>query len=188
MLKANSELTLKARKSLENKWDVAVGAYFLYMIILGAGSEVGLVIGGPMQLGSSEFSLNLARGKKADYPQIFNGFSNFVESLVAYLWMVLFILLWALLLIIPGIIAAIAYSQTFYILSENKNMKGREALDKSKAMMEGHKWKFFMLTVRFFGWFLLSILTFGIGFLFLVPYMHVTFAHFYDDLKKHSKA
>jgi uncharacterized membrane protein len=98
--------------------------------------------------------------------------------------MVLFIVLWLLLLIIPGIIAAISYSMTFYILADDKSIKPMEAIDKSKKMMDGYKWKYFFLCLRFFGWALLCILTLGIGFLWLIPYINVSIAKFYDDVKE----
>jgi uncharacterized membrane protein len=97
--------------------------------------------------------------------------------------MLVFTLLWMLLLIIPGIIAAISYSLTFYIIADDDTIKPMEAIDKSKQMMDGYKWKYFFLALRFLGWALLCILTLGIGFLWLIPYVQVTFAKFYDDVK-----
>ena len=97
--------------------------------------------------------------------------------------MVVFVFLWALLLIIPGIIAAIAYSQTFYILAEDDTIGSMDALRKSKEMMIGYKWKYFCLGLRFIGWALLCVLTLGIGFLWLSPYIQVSYAKFYEDLK-----
>jgi uncharacterized membrane protein len=88
-----------------------------------------------------------------------------------------------LLLIIPGLIAAYSYSMTFYILADNKSMGALEAIKKSKEMMNGNKWKLFRLSFRFFWWMLLSIVTLGIGLLWLIPYMSVSFATFYDDIK-----
>lgn len=184
MASANSELTSKARESLSNNWGLAVGTFFVFTMINSIGNEVSLIIGGAMQLGASIFALNIARGKKAEFSQLFDGFKNFANSLVANLLMILFILLWMLLLIIPGIIAAIAYSQTFFILADDKKISGSDAIKKSKQMMKGYKGKYFMLCLRFTGWFLLSILTLGIGFLWFVPYVSVSFANFYDDIKK----
>jgi uncharacterized membrane protein len=100
--------------------------------------------------------------------------------------MILFILLWTLLLIIPGIIAAISYSMTFYILADDNSIGAMDAIDKSKKMMDGYKWKYFCLGLRFLGWALLCILTLGIGFLWLMPYMQVSMAKFYDDVKANS--
>jgi uncharacterized membrane protein len=93
------------------------------------------------------------------------------------------ILLWLLLLIVPGIIAAISYSQTFFILAEDNTIRPSEAIEKSKKMMDGNKLKYFYLCLRFLGLGLLCILTLGIGFLWLAPYIQVTNAKFYDDIK-----
>lgn len=189
MVTENREFTLRARNTLAGKWPLAIGTFFVYGLIEGITSQVALnlIIGGAMQLGISIFALNLVRGKKAEFSQLFDGFSNFANALVAYLLSALFIFLWTLLLIIPGIIAAMAYSQTFYILVDNKELSGLDAIRKSKEMMQGHKMRYFMLCLRFVGWFILSILTLGIGLLWLIPYATVSFAHFYDDLKQNQK-
>lgn len=184
MTTANAELMKNAREKLSDKWNLAIPTYLVYMLLAGAGGGISLIIGGPMQLGASIFSLNLAENKKPEFAQILDGFKRFADSLVAYLLMVLYIMLWSLLFIIPGIVAAIAYSQTFFILAENPKMKGAEALQKSKEIMRSYKWKYFCLGWRFFGWAILSVLTLGIGFLWLVPYMQVTYANFYNDIKK----
>ncbi len=98
--------------------------------------------------------------------------------------MLVYIFLWTLLLVIPGIIKAIAYSQTFYILAEDPTISSEAAINKSMAMMDGHKMDYFVLMLSFIGWALLSILTLGIGFLFLMPYIQVTSANFYLNLKE----
>jgi uncharacterized membrane protein len=91
--------------------------------------------------------------------------------------------LWALLLVIPGIIAALGYSMTFYILADDESIKAEDALKKSKLMMEGHKLKLFYLYLRFFLLALLCVLTLGIGFLWLIPFINITMAKFYDDIR-----
>ena len=136
-----------------------------------------------MVLGLAVFALSLARNQEARLEQIFLGFSNFGTAVGAYLLMVVLIILWMLLLIIPGIIAAISYSMTFFIIADDDSIGAMAAIDKSKLMMDGYKWKYFRLGLRFLGWALLCILTLGIGFLWLVPYMQVTMAKFYDDVK-----
>jgi uncharacterized membrane protein len=87
---------------------------------------------------------------------------------------------------VPGIIAAISYSMTFYIMSEDNSISGTAAIDKSKKMMDGYKMKYFYLCLRFLGLALLCILTLGIGFLWLMPYIYVTCAKFYDDINVQS--
>ena len=103
-------------------------------------------------------------------------------SLAAYLLMSIFIILWFLLLIIPGIIACLRYSQTYYILSEDENIGPLEAISKSKEMMVGNKWKLFCLYCRFIGWFILCIITLGFAGLYVGPYIIQCCANFYNDL------
>jgi len=190
MLKENVVLMKEAREALVGKWGLAVGTFFVYGLICGiltsfkqTGQLISLIISGPFMLGLAMFSLSLARNKEAKLEQIFEGFKRFAKALVAYLLVLVYIVLWALLLIVPGIIAAISYSQTFFILSDDESISAGDAMKKSKKMMYGYKWKYFYLGCRFIGWFLLSILTLGIGLLWLIPYIHVTMAKFYDDLK-----
>ncbi len=100
----------------------------------------------------------------------------------------IFVFLWSLLLIIPGIIATLSYSMTYFIIADNNSITALEAITKSKEMMRGNKWKFFCLGLRFLGWSLLCVVTLGIGFLWLTPYMSVSSAQFYDDLKENNSA
>jgi uncharacterized membrane protein len=189
----NVDLMRMARESLKGKWGLAVGTFLIYTLInvtfqVSAKdypffSLLSLIISGPMSLGAAIFSLSLSRNKEARLEQIFNGFFRFGTALAAYLLMLLFIVLWAILLIIPGIIAALSYAMTFYIMAEDDSIGAMEAIDKSKAMMYGYKWKFFCLGLRFLGWAILCILTLGIGFLWLIPWMNVSIARFYDDIK-----
>ncbi len=188
---ANVELMKQAREALAGRWGLAIGNYLLYgVIIAGAsslpnhtGNVASLILGGPMMLGMVIFSLALSRKQEARSEQLFRGFRRFGIALGTYLLMMLFIFLWMLLLIVPGIIAAISYSMTFYILAEDESIGATAALEKSNKMMYGYKWKYFCLYWRFFGWFLLSILTLGVGLLWLVPYVEVSRAKFYDDIK-----
>ena len=190
MVKENTELMAEARESLSGNWGLAIATFLVYGIIISifqviptVGSVLALFIAGPVLVGVSMFSLSLSRGENARLEQIFEGFKNYGTVLGAYLLMVLFIFLWMLLLIIPGIIAAIAYSQTFYILAEDDAISSMDALKKSKEMMDGYKWKYFCLGLRFIGWALLCILTLGIGFLWLSPYIQISYAKFYEDIK-----
>lgn len=186
----NLVLMSMARESLKDKWGLAIGTFLIYMLITGAagstgtsGSIISLLIAGPFALGAATFSLAISRGKEARVEQIFQGFNRFSTALGAYLLIVLFVLLWMLLLIIPGIMAALSYSMTFYILSDEQSINAEDALKKSKAMMEGYKLKLFYLWIRFFLLALLCVLTLGIGFLWLIPFINITMAKFYDDIK-----
>jgi uncharacterized membrane protein len=192
----NITLMRAARESLKGKWGLAILTFVIYTLlttttgsvrphgsVLTLSSMLTLIIGGPLALGAAIFSLSISRGKEAMLEQIFQGFNRFSTALVAYLLVLVYVILWTLLLIVPGIIAALGYSMTFYILADDTLIKPEDALKKSKSMMNGYKLKLFYLCLRFFLLALLCILTLGIGFLWLIPYVHVTMAKFYDDIK-----
>ena len=184
-----------SRESLKGKWGLAIGTFFIYTLLTAAtgawrpqgsvvtlGSGITLIIAGPLALGAAIFSLSISRGKEAMLGQLFQGFNNFGTALIAYLLILLYVILWAILLIIPGIIAALGYAMAFYILADNPLLKPQDALRKSKVMMNGYKLKLFYLILRFLLLGILCILTLGIGFLWLIPYIHTTMAKFYDDI------
>jgi uncharacterized membrane protein len=181
----NKELMKQAREVLQGNWGLAIGAFLIYGVVAGAASYAGIsiIVGGPLLLGLIIFSLSLSRKKEAKIEQLFEGFKQFGQSLAAYLLVAIFTFLWMLLLIIPGIIAALAYSQTMYIIADDPKIGASDAIKKSKELMRGKKWKYFCLEFRFFWWTLLAILTFGIGFLWLIPYMQISFVKFYEDVK-----
>lgn len=175
-----------ARESLRGKWGLAIGTCFIYGLVIsvsGVAFIAPLIIGGPMMLGLAMFSLSLSRTNDSDLEILFKGFKNFGTALGAYLLMMLFVFLWSLLLIIPGIIAAIGYSMTFFILTDEPELGASDALAKSKRMMRGYKWKYFCLNLRFIGWGILCMISLGIGFLWLIPYMQISYAKFYEDVK-----
>ena len=95
----------------------------------------------------------------------------------------LFIFLWSLLLIIPGIIKCFSYAMTPFILEENPELSANEAIDRSRAMMKGHKFDLFWLLLSFIGWYLLCIITLGLATLWVTPYMSTAIAAFYEDVK-----
>jgi uncharacterized membrane protein len=187
----NKVLMAKARKSLEGHWGLAVGTFVVYLLLLVAieytpkvGWIISALISGPMAIGIASFSLYISREQNAKLEQIFRGFKQFGAGLGAYLLQFIFIFLWSLLLIVPGVIAALSYSMTYFVIAGDDSIGPLEAITKGKEMMRGNRWKLFCLGCRFVGWSLLCILTLGIGFLWLIPYMWVSGAQFYDDLKE----
>lgn len=94
----------------------------------------------------------------------------------------LFVMLWSFLLIIPGIIAALSYSQATFLMLDDPELSALDAIRQSKALMRGHKGEYFTLCLSFFGWLLLSGLTLGILGIWLEPYMTVTQANYYNSL------
>jgi len=179
----NKTLMQAARTSLENKWGLAIVTFLIYKIIVSISSYAAIIIAGPFSLGVALFSLNISRDKEIKFEQIFDGFKRFGDSLIAYLLILVHVILWTLLLIVPGVIKAISYSMTYFIMIDEPSLKPKEAMDKSEQMMNGFKMKYFRILLRFSGWSLVCILTLGIGFLWLIPYMYVTNAKFYEDIK-----
>jgi uncharacterized membrane protein len=195
MLTPNRELMQQAREALKGKWGLAIAGSLIYLGITVIAQFIpiikfvaNLIITGPLLLGMTAFYLTLSRRQEANLSQIFDGFQRFVDALVTYLLMALFIFLWSLLLIVPGIMAALSYALTFFLMVENPDLKGKEALQKSKDMMNGHRGKLFCLFLRFLGWIILGALTFGIAFLWIIPYMQTAMARFYDDVRANSSA
>jgi uncharacterized membrane protein len=186
----NKAIRMEARRLLVGKWGkLALVWLILYAIYIVSSSFsrwsfiLTLIITGPFTLGIYNIFLKIWREEDFKIEEMFSGFKDFGRALGTYLLMTLYILLWSILLIVPGIIAAISYSMTFFILAEKPYLKPAEALRLSKKMMYGHKTQYFMLMLSFIGWCLLSILTFGIGFLFLYSYMTMASTIFYQQIK-----
>lgn len=168
-----------------------------------------ILVTGAFTLGITLFFLALFRRQIVGIGDIFLGFERFGKALGLMLFQSLFIFLWSLLLIVPGVIASIRYSQAFFILADDPNKGIRECMDESKRMMAGNKWKYFCLDISFIGWFCLAIIPASIlsaiasvlyfsafvtvlisilGSLFLVPviaYRYATMAGFYEILAGH---
>jgi uncharacterized membrane protein len=189
MIMSNSDIMAHARLQLKGKWGSVALFTVIYMligIIPGSIPKIGwtinLIIGGPIAFGISYYFLNFARDKKPVLEDLFKGFSAFGKTFIAYLLVLIFTILWTLLLIVPGIIAALSYSMTFYILVDNNEISGQDAIRKSKELMMGNKYRYFCFLGRFAGWFLLGIVSLGIGFLWIIPYFMVSNAGFYETL------
>lgn len=147
-------------------------------------SIVSLIIGGPIYFGVAAYFLKLARNEGAEFSDLFSGFSLFKTNFILNLLIIIFTVLWTLLLIVPGIIAVIKYSMAYYIVNDNPEIGGLEAIRRSKEMMEGHKMRFLQMWLSFFGWFVLGVVTFGLGMIYAIPYYRAAKANFYLDLKE----
>ena len=94
----------------------------------------------------------------------------------------IYIILWSLLFIIPGIVASYSYAMTEYILAEDPELTATEAISRSKQMMYGNRWRLFCLEFSFIGWSILCSFTLGIGNLWLTPYKQAAIAAFYREV------
>ena len=110
-------------------------------------------------------------------------FDNYWHKVWTMLWMSILISLWTLLLIIPGIIKSFSYAMTPFIVEEYPELSCTEAIHRSRMMMNGHKFDLFWLWLSFIGWGFLCVLTAGIGFIWLIPYVETAQAAFYEEVK-----
>jgi uncharacterized membrane protein len=127
--------------------------------------------------------LKLTQGVKPEIKELFAHFDKFWAAFKVSFLAGLYTFLWSLLLVIPGIVKSYSYAMSLYILAENPELSAREAIDRSKAMMDGHKMELFVLTLSFIGWALLGTLTMGILYIWLIPYFSATMANFYNSIK-----
>lgn len=159
-----------------------VGKYTYIMIAALITGALYFVLGSIIAVGYAKFNLNLADKLEGTFENLFAYFSYWKTTAVAKLLRSIYLLLWSLLFIIPGIIAALSYAMTNYILVENPEMSASEAINLSKQMMDGNKWRLFCLRLSFIGWDILCGLTLGIGYLWLTPYKQAAEAAFYREV------
>jgi len=151
--------------------------------------------------GTIEFILNLlldtgiiacfydvTLGKKLSCERLFVGFTSGIEFALrlffTLFFTIIFIVAWSFLLIVPGIMKAYSYRVVPYVFLDNPEISPLEAIKKSKEMMYGHRWELFVLELRFIPWFLLGVITLGIGFIWIVPYFMTAYSEFYIQLKE----
>ncbi len=197
-MKDNARIKYEAYELFRSNYWYCVGVVFVAVAIcalcsaLGArrGAEafsglLGLVVTGPVAVGVSSFFLRLHRYGEADMNLLFTkGFGeNLGRHIGAYLLAALYTVLWSLLFVIPGIVKALSYSMTPFVLADRPELTATEAVRESSRLMYGKKGKLFCLLLRFLGWGLLSAMTGGILYVFYVgPWMKAALAGFYEDL------
>lgn len=195
-----------ALANLEGKWSKAIIATIISFFLAecvgsilsefaGDDTNLGLGIQGlwemvclPLGWGFSVYFLNLIRNEDIQYGRLFDGYRDFKRVFLAELLTVIAVGCGLVLLIVPGIVVALMLSQTEFILKDDSEISAVDAMAKSIRMMDGHKAELLWLMLSFIGWFLLCLLTLGIGFIFLTPYWNTTLAHYYEDLKAEEAA
>ena len=138
-----------------------------------------------VEVGTTYFMVNYINDKEVEFKDIFKFSSDFVRCLVVSLLEMLYIFLYTLLLIVPGIMKAYSYSLVPYLLADEKykELKASEILKKSEEMMNGHRMDLFVLQLSFCGWLLLGIITCGLALIYVTPYMRTTITKYLYDLK-----
>lgn len=192
MLRSDMKALAKAR--MKGQWVNAIVILILSGVLTGAVGFLGslllgpfsflltMIVNGPVTLGTVIYYLKVSREEPAEIGDLFQGFKNFAGAFVLIFLQGMFITLWSLLFVIPGIMKSYSYSMAFYILSDNPGISARDALKRSKEMMKGHRMELFVLQLSFIGWILLSMVTCGIGSFYAIPYINETVAFFYRNL------
>ena len=145
-----------------------------------------ILVTGPMSLGAAYVILKLARtGQKIDFKDLFRGFTQDIgQNILLGLLSSLFVALWSLLLIVPGIMKAYSYSMIYYIKADHPDYDWRTCLHASQEMTYGHKMELFVLDLSFIGWYILGALCLGVGTLWVIPYHETAKALVYEQIKK----
>lgn len=149
------------------------------------GTVLSLVLAGPLAYGVAYCFLKQSRdGQPMNIGDMFKGFSqDFLGTFLLGLLSSLFVALWSLLLVIPGIVKTYAYSMAFYIKVDHPEYDWKQCLNASQQMMKGHKTDLFVQDLSFIGWLFVGSLCLGVGTLWVTPYMQASRAQFYESLK-----
>ena len=193
MVKA-SEIRARARATLggnifKPQWLLALVVCVIVMFASAVTSYVMLasfILMGPIYMGQSSYFLNIKRreGANDDFSTLLDGFKVGIgRNIATGLLVTLYTFLWSLLLIIPGIVKAYAYSMTYYIRLDHPEYTVSQAIKASEEMMKGHKMDLFVLHLSFIGWMIVGTFCCGIGMLWVYPYMKAAVAHFYEEIK-----
>ena len=195
------ELKNDALRTLRGKWKQPVLATLILSLIgvftsssnmiesaiyIALGSLVTLLISLNLEYGFAVALLRFSRGRENTLSETFNAglVEDYGRVLGIMLLQVIYVILWMLLLIIPGIIKSYSYAMTEFIAEDNPELGPMECIDRSMAMMKGHKWELFLLDLSYIGWLLLGLLSLGIGLLWIIPWMNMARVKFYEELKR----
>ena len=181
-------LKAKAKEQIQGKIGILFLCSLVVFIVICVSSFVAWLIAPIMAMGMTMVYLGVSNNQEPKVEGVFGGFNIFGKAWFLSFLMELFIMLWAMLFVIPGIIKGYSYSMAPYILADNPTMTAREALNESKRITNGAKMDLFILELSFIGWALLGVVTFGLALIYVVPYMAATRANVYQSLKARENA
>lgn len=143
-----------------------------------------IFIEGPVKLGEARYYVLNTQGTP-EFKELFAAFNkeDYMNVVLVQMIKSLKIYGWSMLFLIPGIVKSYEYAAIPYILAENPQTSLNDAFAQSKAMMNGNKFRLFKLHLSFIGWQLLAMMTMGVGYFFLRPYMKAAEAEFMAQLK-----
>ena len=189
-MKISAEYRKEARDNLKGNWGTAILVCLIVALVTDGLSMVPVVgwflstlFAGQFIVGELIYFIKLNRKQDAGVGSIFQDFGkNWIDNFLTYLLQQAYTILWMFLFIVPGLVKMYSYSMTMYLKSQNPQMGHNEAITLSRKLMDGNKYRLFCLHFSFIGWALLSVLTFGIGFIWLLPYMQSSIVAFYEDI------
>ena len=190
---SSSRLRTEAREALSGKWTagvvttliffvvaiVVVGLQFIHPLLYLLGVFGGLMI---VSVGLQYYFLDIARGAKPEINTLFAPYGDFVRVLIAGVLTGILSMIGMILLVVPGVIVMLGFSQTYFLLRDHPELSATDAMRKSWQMMDGHKMDLFLLGLSFIGWAFLAGITF-IGILWFYPYAMTASARFYENLR-----
>ena len=185
-----TELKNEAKEQIKGKIGILF-LIFLIIAIIGVGSSFVPIVGWfatiiimpAFNISLCMIFLNLAKKEDISVGDVFKGFNITGKAVWLSIITWFYTFLWSLLFIIPGIIKTFSYSMAPFILADNPNLTSSEALSESIRIMDGHKFDLFVLQLSFFLWYILGTITFGIAYVYVVPYFEATMTNFYNEIK-----
>lgn len=192
---SRAEIKLRAKKILgENifgqTWMMALVACLIASTIQGVSMMFSILLMGPLSYGLAYVFVRLNRcSDGVELGDLFKGFTtDFGGTLLIGLMTSIFTALWSLLLVIPGIVKAYAYSMAQYVKIDHPEYDWRQCMKESQRLMTGYKGKLFMLDLSFIGWIIVGALCLGVGTLWVTTYQNAAHAVFYEKLLSEPRA
>ena len=189
-MRSNLEILSRSWDALSSKWLLAIGIVLLHTIVNGVVGSVGfglgtLALGGALSFGMSRTMVLIYRGHTPQVETYFDGFKHYLPTLISFLLVSVIVLVGIVLLVIPGIVAAIGLSQTFYVLQDQPELGAEGAIRESWRLTwtNGNMLKVFLMGFVIFFVTLGGLLALGVGLLFAVPLVSVMAGGLYEELR-----
>jgi len=185
------QLMQKARTLLAPHWVLSIGVCLVYGLAVAVPAELNsygemlsFLLAGPLQLGLCFFFLNLVRGEETRFELLFEGFKPLLTVLLSYAIIAALTIVGLILLIVPGIIVALGFSMTYYVIVDDPEITFQVALEQSWKLTDGYKMELLVLNLRFIPWYLLGLLCLIVGVFAVIPWHNTTLALYYEHLKE----
>ena len=189
-MRSNLEILSRSWDALSSKWLLAIGIVLLHTIVNGVVGSIGfglgtLALGGALSFGMSRTMVLIYRGHTPQVETYFDGFKHYLPTLISFLLVSVIVLVGIVLLIIPGVVAAIGLSQTFYVLQDQPELGAEGAIRESWRLTwtNGNMLKVFLMGFVIFFVTLGGLLALGVGLLFAVPLVSVMAGGLYEELR-----